>query len=108
MLWVFIGLLMGTLGLNELLFRFSGKDLHYSNATDKKSYEIGEDINLTAVIENKKAISVPFSVTISAKGKPSTIMIILKALRSAPPSRCKRESISATDNTTEPLAISEG
>ncbi|NLB20698.1 MAG: DUF58 domain-containing protein [Clostridium sp.] len=60
MLWVFIGLLIGTLGLNELLFRFSGKNLNYSNGTDKKAYEIGEDISLTPVIENKKAMSVPF------------------------------------------------
>ncbi len=60
MLWVFLGLLLSALALNELLFRFSGKNLSYSTSTDKKAYEIGEDIALTPVIENKKIMSVPF------------------------------------------------
>lgn len=60
MLWVFIGILLGTLVLNEVLFRFSGKNLSYSTSLDQKAYEIGEEIAVTPVIENKKMMSVPF------------------------------------------------
>ncbi len=60
MLWFFLGLLVVTLGLNEILFYFSNQNLSYTNSTDKKAYEIGENIALTPIIENKKAMSVPF------------------------------------------------
>ena len=60
MLFVFIGLLLGTLLLNKLLFHYSSKNLSYDTKTDQKVYEIGEEIKVMPVIENRKYLSVPF------------------------------------------------
>lgn len=60
MLWIFIGILLLTFLLNEVLFHYSGKNLVYHTRLDKKVYEIGEEIQLTPVVENRKFISVPF------------------------------------------------
>lgn len=60
MLWIFIGVLLLTFILNEVLFHYSGRNLLYKTKADKKVYEIGEEIILTPVIENRKFISVPF------------------------------------------------
>lgn len=60
MLWIFIGILLLTFILNEVLFRYAGKNLTYHTTVDKKVVEIGEEIRLTPVVENRKFISVPF------------------------------------------------
>lgn len=60
MLPVFIGILLTTLLINELLFRFNRKKLSYSTSLEKKTFEIGEEIAVHPVVENLKLMSVPF------------------------------------------------
>ncbi|HSL87264.1 MAG TPA: hypothetical protein VK861_10055, partial [Bacteroidales bacterium] len=60
MLWVFLGILLATLVVNELFYHYSMKNLHYRTRTDKKVYEIGEEIALMPTIDNRKFLSVPF------------------------------------------------
>lgn len=60
MIWVFLGILIMTLIINELLYNFSAKNLSYSTKPNKKVYEIGEEITMMPIIENRKIVSVPF------------------------------------------------
>lgn len=60
MIWFLFTLLIFTFLLNEISFRFGFKDLVYDVTTDKRYYEVDEDILLTPVIENRKILSVPF------------------------------------------------
>ena len=60
MIWVFLGILIMTLVINELLYSFSASNLSYSTKPDKKVYEIGEEITMMPIIENRKIVSVPF------------------------------------------------
>lgn len=60
MLWAFFGMLIAIIVLNEVLFYYGEKNLSYGVQTDKNVYEIGEEITLTPVIENRKILSIPF------------------------------------------------
>lgn len=60
MLWAFFGMLIAIIVLNEVLFYYGEKKLSYGVQTDKNVYEIGEEITLTPVIENRKILSIPF------------------------------------------------
>ena len=60
MLWAFFGMLIAIIVLNEVLFYYGDKKLSYGVHTDKNVYEIGEEITLTPVIENRKVLSIPF------------------------------------------------
>lgn len=60
MLWAFFGMLIAIIVLNEVMFYFGEKKLSYGVQTDKNVYEIGEEITLTPVIENRKILSIPF------------------------------------------------
>ncbi len=60
MLWAFFGMLIAIIVLNQVLFYFGEKKLSYGVQTDKNVYEIGEEITLTPVIENRKILSIPF------------------------------------------------
>jgi len=63
MIWYLFGIL-GLIGvtvlINNLALYFSPKDLSYRMEIEKKYYEIGEEIEVHSIVENKKPLTVSF------------------------------------------------
>lgn len=60
MIWVFLGILVLTLIINEVLFKYSARNLFYTTKPHKRVFEMGEEIIMMPIIENRKLVSVPF------------------------------------------------
>lgn len=60
MIWILFIILILTLLLNEISLKYGFNKLEYEVLTDKKVYEIGEEIKITSIIKNKKFLSISF------------------------------------------------
>jgi hypothetical protein len=60
MIWYVLGLLALTLIINYLVLFFGYTDLTYSFGIENKDYEIGQEIEVSSVVENNKMLSVSF------------------------------------------------
>lgn len=60
MIWYVLGLLALTLFVNYLVLYFGYTELTYSFGIENKDYEIGEDIEVSSVVENNKVLSVSY------------------------------------------------
>lgn len=60
MIWFFVGIIIITLILNKITLTYGLRNLNYSMEIIKKSAEIGEEISITSILENKKPLSITF------------------------------------------------
>lgn len=60
MIWFLIGLIGFTYLINKVTLNYGFKDLTYKMEIEKKTFEIGEEIELASIIENKKPLTVSF------------------------------------------------
>lgn len=60
MIWFLVGLIVLTYLINKLTLNYGFNELTYHMEIEKKSAEIGEDIEITSIIENKKILTVSF------------------------------------------------
>lgn len=60
MLWFFIIIVALTLVLNKLTIKYGFKNLHYKRELSTNVVEIGEDFELSTIVENRKPVPVTF------------------------------------------------
>lgn len=60
MVWYLLGFLVFTYLINKLALYHGYTNLTYRMKLDKRVYEIGEEIEITSIVENKKPLSVSF------------------------------------------------
>ena len=60
MIWFFVGIIIITFVLNKITLTYGLRNLDYSMEILKKSAEIGEEISITSILENKKPLSITF------------------------------------------------
>ncbi|MDD4658173.1 MAG: DUF58 domain-containing protein [Eubacteriales bacterium] len=60
MIWYVLGLLALTLIINYLVLKFGYAELTYQFIAEGKDYEIGEDIEISSVVENNKPLTVSY------------------------------------------------
>lgn len=60
MIWFLIGIIIFTFSLNKITLKYGFSNLFYSMEIPKKVVEIGEDINIISIFENKKPLSISF------------------------------------------------
>lgn len=60
MIWILFIVLILTLLINEISLKYGFNKLEYEILTDKKVYEIDEEIKITSIIKNKKFLSISF------------------------------------------------
>lgn len=60
MIWYLVGLIVFVYLINRLTLNYGFRNLTYSMEVKKGTSEIGEDIEITSIIENKKPLTVSF------------------------------------------------
>lgn len=60
MIWYLSGLIILTILINKLTLHYGFKNLTYHMELDKRVVEIGEEIKISSIIENKKFLTVSF------------------------------------------------
>lgn len=60
MIWILIGIIVVTLILNKMTLKYGFKDLNYKMEISKTVAEIGEEISIISILENKKSLSISF------------------------------------------------
>lgn len=60
MIYFLLGIILATLLINWITFKYGFDNLHYSMEVSHKTAEIGEEISITSTLENKKFLSITF------------------------------------------------
>lgn len=60
MIWYLIGLILFVYLINRLTLGYGFRNLTYRMEVEKETAEIGEEIEITSIIENKKTLTVSF------------------------------------------------
>lgn len=60
MIWILVGLIVFTYIINKLVLFYGLEEIYYNLETDKDKAEIGEEIQISSIIENRKYLTVPF------------------------------------------------
>jgi len=60
MIWILVGLVTFTYIINKLVLFYGLEEIYYNMETDKDKAEIGEEVQISSIVENRKYLTVPF------------------------------------------------
>src|SRR5690554_401113 len=60
MIWVLLGLIIITYLINKITLTYGFNDLTYHMEIGKRTMEVGEEIEITSIVENNKLLTVSF------------------------------------------------
>lgn len=92
MMWYLAAILIFTYLINHLVLRFGFTELTYRMETDRRIYEIGDEIKLFSIIENRKPLTVSYLVVSEHFPKNFNVSQSIYSLFILPYQRVKRTS----------------